>query len=816
MKISKLMKKIFTSLFLISAALTATAQQLPDVGFESDWVDCVPWTSNNNTTAYGKSPAGGWKSSNNPGSGGTGSSPELVTKVAGYNSASCAYLKNNHIQMNIVIVKVDKVVPAYLTLGEPWATSKGTNATNKDGGTFGGKAFVYRPDALSFYYKSEGETDRPEVVAYTWKGSTSQADVPGNIVVTGNPKTVATMTNRDRNILDITTDQGQAITKSADFALISKLDERLDAAQSNWTYSELALTYSSTASPEMINVIFSAGEYFSSEPKADNNMYVDDVKLLYYSRLKSLTVNGVAVSGFDSKNYNYDLSSVDMPTDASAIAYELLSNSGSSSATVTLDPANFQVKITVSNSNVGGLDYDNQATHTYTLNFKKVYFSRLSDLRINGTTVNGFSPDQFSYTVDTELPEESAFSWTLMGTDNASTVSVTRDTENATATVTVTNPNGADTDGQSTHSYVLQFKKASTGGEGGGEGGGGTGGGTTGDDNRPQGDTYLGVINVDIPALEANQDLANQEVHIISTGTDVCTVALYDFYLAEDKTDENARIGDIIVPNVTITREGSKATYSGKVTGMQLSMAGMDIVADVDVTGTVEGNKAKMVINVIWIADPSDPEQNVPITVTFNGDFQKSADEKPAGDTYSGIINVNIPDMEADQDLANQEVHIISTGTNVCTVALYDFYLSEDKTDETAKIGDIVVPNVTITREGAKSTYTGEVKGMQLTMAGMDIVADVNVTGTVEGNKATMTINVIWIANPDDPEQNVPIYVTFNGELTASGITDVWVDDTDAPVEYYNIQGMRVNGENLTPGFYIVKQGRKVTKILVR
>lgn len=40
--------------------------------------------------------------------------------------------------------------------------------------------------------------------------------------------------------------------------------------------------------------------------------------------------------------------------------------------------------------------------------------------------------------------------------------------------------------------------------------------------------------------------------------------------------------------------------------------------------------------------------------------------------------------------------------------------------------------------------------------------------------------------------------------------------DANAPKEYYNLQGVKVNGENLTPGIYIVRQGRKVSKIAVR
>jgi len=49
----------------------------------------------------------------------------------------------------------------------------------------------------------------------------------------------------------------------------------------------------------------------------------------------------------------------------------------------------------------------------------------------------------------------------------------------------------------------------------------------------------------------------------------------------------------------------------------------------------------------------------------------------------------------------------------------------------------------------------------------------------------------------------------------AAGITDIEADNTDAPVEYYNLQGMRV--DNPAAGnVYIRRQGAKSTKILMR
>ncbi|MDE6322032.1 MAG: hypothetical protein K2L93_07010, partial [Muribaculaceae bacterium] len=52
----------------------------------------------------------------------------------------------------------------------------------------------------------------------------------------------------------------------------------------------------------------------------------------------------------------------------------------------------------------------------------------------------------------------------------------------------------------------------------------------------------------------------------------------------------------------------------------------------------------------------------------------------------------------------------------------------------------------------------------------------------------------------------------------ATGVEDVADDVTadDAEAEYYTLQGIRVDGNNLTPGFYIRRQGNTSTKIYIK
>ena len=72
----------------------------------------------------------------------------------------------------------------------------------------------------------------------------------------------------------------------------------------------------------------------------------------------------------------------------------------------------------------------------------------------------------------------------------------------------------------------------------------------------------------------------------------------------------------------------------------------------------------------------------------------------------------------------------------------------------------------------------------------------------------------------EDEQQYVPLYNTtmtfsFNLDELVAGVGNITVDEVDenAPVEYYNLQGVRVqNPEN---GLYIRRQGKNVTKVIL-
>lgn len=74
-----------------------------------------------------------------------------------------------------------------------------------------------------------------------------------------------------------------------------------------------------------------------------------------------------------------------------------------------------------------------------------------------------------------------------------------------------------------------------------------------------------------------------------------------------------------------------------------------------------------------------------------------------------------------------------------------------------------------------------------------------------------------WYAQGEEDACSFAIAPRIVFDNPSSGITTAETDnESNSPAIYYNLQGIRVDGDNLTPGFYIRRQGSKATKIRVR
>lgn len=331
---------------------TATTPQLND--FSGDWETCIPWDSKGNTESSGTQPKG-WHISNVQTALGA---VVAGAKAEGSNGTTVAVKLTNQ-------EKAGQMIPAYMSLGTPWATAetKGTKVRNADGGVFGGLDFTYRPDAISFDYQRDNskKKENATAIAYLWKGTWTQTNVPGNTAVgvfSYGTATKVTMTNRDRNVLGNETSAtlgDKPAVPSKDAKLIAKLEQPIsESTNGTWKSMTIPFTYNDkTAVPEYINVIFAANDYFGDRNGivAGNSLTIDNVKLVYYHALNSLTYNGNKVANFDEGTTEYtlngklveDFDKVEFTVKGVGASYDVAKDEVNNVATITVKGNDYDV-----------------------------------------------------------------------------------------------------------------------------------------------------------------------------------------------------------------------------------------------------------------------------------------------------------------------------------------------------------------------------------------------------------------------------------------------------------------------------------------
>lgn len=362
------MKKILSVFMLGGVALSANAQQI-NGGFDAEWVECVPWDSKGNTWASGTEPEG-WHASNvNTAIG----KKQIIDAVEGKDgTGKAAHLYNTSILGN--------KIPAYLTLGTPFATAevRGITVKNSDGGTFGGSSFTFRPDAMRFDYKRDNSNgdENATVIAYLWNGTWTQKDVPGNTVVWASAKKVD-MQDRDRNILGMATATGGEVTSTEGAMCVAKLEKSIaDGTNGEWASDTINFVYADkNASVEKLNVIFSATDYFGDRNNIvdGNSLTIDNVEFVYYHALTALSTtdsegNAVELNEpFATDRYNYtvnaayDVYNTKVPYTKKGVGAKVEQSYDEATCVLTLS--------------VKGDDYDAEtnpsSVTTYTIKYKK-------------------------------------------------------------------------------------------------------------------------------------------------------------------------------------------------------------------------------------------------------------------------------------------------------------------------------------------------------------------------------------------------------------------------------------------------------------
>ena len=328
--------------------------------FKGTWEKCIPWDTAGNTKQSGKTPKG-WCISNVYTS--IVSKPFVVgTRLDIYNDESdfAVSLKNTDY--------AGQKIPAYMTLGTSWATAVGADGHDADGGSFGGKDFTSRPDAISFDYMRDDSkgAENATIVAYLWKGKYTQHKVPGNTALTSLWIKTDDMIDRDRNILGMPTDRGGDVTTENNATCIASFTHNITKSTDNkWESLTIPFEYKTNDTPEKINIIFAATDYFNrSKIVSGNSLCVDNVKYVYYHSLSDIKLNGTTIDGFNENRTEYTVKG-NMSDYKNAL--DCTTKSANSTKNVNWNDTENLVTITVKGSNYAE---DNESMTVYTIKFE--------------------------------------------------------------------------------------------------------------------------------------------------------------------------------------------------------------------------------------------------------------------------------------------------------------------------------------------------------------------------------------------------------------------------------------------------------------
>lgn len=845
------MKKQLLTLALLAVAGTAGAQQLPNGSFdEGSWVDCVPFTNGASSKKVGKCPPS-WTIAHVAGAvdvnGGEGSMAVGEPDNAG-NTGTAVKIYNTK--------TAGKPVPGYITLGTPWNTATNYGKSNKDGGSFGGIKFTYKPDALEFYYKRgiNGTNIQSSVVAYLWNGTVTQKNVP--VTTPGlswtRPKK-CDMPNRDIFILrkdDLTASCQGDKNPTNPTHLIASLEEYTTETTDAWTKKTYEFKYNDTykaETPEFINVIFAASDYFNSSNVTDGvSLCIDDVKLIYYKHLKSLTIDGTTPLTFVGDDTQNNTNEVNIDASDKYYTEGLISATAAGAGAMVNESYNSNTHICTLKVTAGDGEVKN-----YNIQFGIPGTGKLSSLTVNGIAVE-LVADKDYYVVTGDYTSNSV-SYVKEDGDRATTAE-SYDADKHIFTIKVSAPGVKD------HTYYVKFAKT--------------------------GDKYMSNLFIGSAFIGGLLAHPQQNVEIAKGDKDnTIDLQLRDFKLGE----EGDPLGDIFVYGIPCNPVNGSATLHKELTkddnfrifGVGSALVLPNLVLDGDLTN----GKLTMSLNITWnMADEGEEDVLVPILVKVYSPSATSVDLSDANfanagakaskilSSFEGSPIVYLPEGEDVKAVSN--VVVGTAASNLSLTDGNDWGVTKDftaaavsydrvfKTDsyvqsfvlpfgftvptgttvaELSSVnGDNLVfkpvtvteankPYLVVTNDGDFINKLTNVQVKATTGANLTTtVADVSHIGSYTAQSVE---NVYGYANGKFVKANTgsvkpfrtyvkvsgaqaaPMAFGVNIEGTVTGINNATTAAT-AKEAIYNLQGVRVSGDlkHLTKGVYIVNGQKVVVK----
>ena len=450
---SKFLQRAWALGTAILVSATLFAQQLTNANFE-DW---------SGTAFNGEAQPKGWNASNVEQ---VGMKFNFAHKEAGRNGGYCMMVQDQAVGA----MGITETSPGYFSIGKPWAYLPSiTQINNATAGTSGGQSnWHYRPDSMEVWIKRTGSNWNKEdyyLLYYAWVKEAKGTSYKGK----NGSCTNHSETNEESDIRIAMNGNECSTTVPGEQVCEGMWRER--ANYNNWTRIVLPIYYFNDNKPNYMNIIFSASNYPNFRANdglyEGNSLYVDDVSLIYSSKIQKLYVDNKEWKGFDPNSteiqyYSLGENATAIPTIEAMRGAGSLTNakgttksfpgrklSGNEITIVPGDLNNTPTVITVKAE-------DNSSTTTYRIQFQKAASSnaKLAGITINGEPLTGFSATKYNYSVDLPYGTTAAPVVAAEGQEDAQVINITQPTSvNGTATIKVTAANKT-----ATQTYTINFK----------------------------------------------------------------------------------------------------------------------------------------------------------------------------------------------------------------------------------------------------------------------------------------------------------------------------------------------------------------------
>ena len=446
---------ILVAVFLLPMTTSLRAQQLPDPHFE-DW---------SGSKFDGKEQLKNWNASNVEQ---LSFKFNFAHKEAG-RSGYCMMVQDQ----DVGAAGITETSPGYFSLGQPWVYLESlTKISEATAGTAGGISWNHRPDSMSVWIKRTGSNIDKEdfyLLYYAWSGT-----AVGNKFKGKNGKcTSVTKQDEESDVrYELNGNECGTVTKANQIAEGMWRERK---QYGNWTNIRVPIYYFNSDAPTKMNIIFSASNYpnfrANSGLYAGNSLYVDDVELIYSSKIQKLFIKGK--DGVEKEWKGFDPNSTEVQVyslgETATTIPDIVATRGVGSLTNARGKTVAFSGRVLSGSEITITKGDLESTPTrilvkaedgssqtlYQIQFQRAPSSNasLAEVTVNGETYTAFRPGQTNYNVELPYGTTAAPVIGYTAAEDGQVVTVTQATSpTGTATIHVTAP-----DGVSTMTYTLSF-----------------------------------------------------------------------------------------------------------------------------------------------------------------------------------------------------------------------------------------------------------------------------------------------------------------------------------------------------------------------